>query len=57
LKRKITRITTTVVNVPFKFRQVTKGLCNPDLPQDASVSTRLDNFAITASSRCGRKRR
>jgi ABC-type sugar transport system substrate-binding protein len=38
----------TVVNVPFKFRQVTKGLCNPDLPQDASVSTRLDNDMLKA---------
>jgi ribose transport system substrate-binding protein len=32
-----------VVDVPFRFRQVTKGMCNPDLPQDASVSTRVDD--------------
>ena len=37
-----------MVNVPFKFRQVTKGMCNPDLPQDASVSTRLDNDMLKA---------
>jgi ribose transport system substrate-binding protein len=37
-----------LVDIPFKFRQVTKGMCNPDLPQDASVSTRLDNDTLKA---------
>jgi ABC-type sugar transport system substrate-binding protein len=37
-----------VVDVPFSFRQVTKGMCNPDLPQDASVSTRLDGDMLKA---------
>ena len=32
----------TVVDIPFRFRPVAKGMCNPDLPLDASVSTRLD---------------
>lgn len=32
----------TTVNIPFSFRQVEKGMCNRALPQDASVSTRLD---------------
>lgn len=38
----------TVVDVPFQFREVTKGLCNPDLPLDAAVSTRLDNDMLKA---------
>ena len=38
----------TVVDVPFKFRQVTKGMCNPELPLDAAVSTRLDNDMLKA---------
>ncbi|MCR4282256.1 MAG: hypothetical protein NUV72_04425 [Bauldia sp.] len=38
----------TVVDVPFRFRPVTKGMCNPDLPLDASVSTRLDNDMLKA---------
>ncbi len=37
-----------VVDVPFRFRQVTKGMCNPDLPQDASVSTRVDDDMLKA---------
>lgn len=37
-----------VVDVPFQFRQVTKGMCNPDLPQDASVSTRVDDDMLKA---------
>jgi ribose transport system substrate-binding protein len=32
----------TVVDIPFQFRAVEKGMCNRDLPLDASVSTRLD---------------
>ena len=32
----------TVVDIPFRFRPVAMGMCNPDLPLDASVSTRLD---------------
>jgi ABC-type sugar transport system substrate-binding protein len=37
-----------VVDIPFSFRQVEKGMCNPDLPQDASVSTRVDNDMLKA---------
>jgi ABC-type sugar transport system substrate-binding protein len=37
-----------VVDIPFSFRQVQKGMCNPDLPQDASVSTRVDNDMLKA---------
>ena len=37
-----------VVDIPFSFRQVTKGMCNPDLPQDASVSTRVDSDMLKA---------
>jgi ABC-type sugar transport system substrate-binding protein len=33
----------TVVDIPFKFRQVEMGMCNRDLPLDAAVSTRIDN--------------
>lgn len=36
------------VDVPFKFRQVQKGMCNPDLPQDASVSATLDDEMLKA---------
>ncbi len=32
----------TVVDIPFKFRQVEEGMCNRELPLDASVSTRID---------------
>jgi ABC-type sugar transport system substrate-binding protein len=38
----------TTVDVPFKFRQVEKGMCNPDLPQDASVSSTLDDQMLKA---------
>ena len=38
----------TVVGIPFQFRQVQKGMCNPDLPLDASVSTRLDGDMLKA---------
>jgi ribose transport system substrate-binding protein len=37
----------TVVDVPFRMRQVTKGMCNPNLPEDASVSTLVDNDMLT----------
>jgi ABC-type sugar transport system substrate-binding protein len=30
------------VDIPFSFREVQKGMCNPELPLDASVSTRVD---------------
>ncbi len=36
------------VNIPFQFREVTKGMCNPDLPLDASGSTRLDGEFLKA---------
>jgi hypothetical protein len=37
-----------VVDIPFKFRQVEKGMCNKDLPLDASVSTRIDSEMLKA---------
>lgn len=36
------------VEIPFQFREVTKGMCNPNLPLDASVSTRLDGDMLKA---------
>jgi ABC-type sugar transport system substrate-binding protein len=36
------------VDVPFKMKPVVKGLCNPALPQDASVSTLLDGDMLKA---------
>ncbi|MEX0628075.1 MAG: hypothetical protein WD230_05510, partial [Cucumibacter sp.] len=38
----------TVVGIPFRFRQVERGMCNMALPLDASVSTRLDDEMLTA---------
>ena len=38
----------TVVDVPFRMRQVVKGMCNPDLPEDASVSTTVSNDVLKA---------
>ena len=38
----------TVVDVPFRFRPVVKGMCNMDLPLDASGSTRLDGDMLKA---------
>ena len=38
----------TVVDVPFRFRPVVKGICNPDLPLDASGSTRVDGDMLKA---------
>jgi ABC-type sugar transport system substrate-binding protein len=37
-----------VVDIPFKFRQVQQGMCNTALPQDASVSTRVDDDMLKA---------
>lgn len=36
------------IDVPFKMKQVVKGMCNPALPEDASVSTLLDNDLMKA---------
>jgi ABC-type sugar transport system substrate-binding protein len=36
------------IDVPFKLKPVVKGLCNPALPEDASVSTLLDNEMLQA---------
>ena len=36
------------VDVPFRMKPVVKGLCNPALPQDASVSTLLDAGMLKA---------
>lgn len=38
----------TVVDVPFRFRPVVKGMCDESLPLDASVSTRLDGEMLKA---------
>jgi hypothetical protein len=36
------------IDVPFRMKQVVKGMCNPALPEDASVSTLLDNDMLKA---------
>jgi ribose transport system substrate-binding protein len=36
------------VDIPFQFRAVEKGMCNRDLPLDASVSSRLDGEMLKA---------
>ena len=36
------------IDVPFKMKQVVKGLCNPALPEDASVSTLIDGDMMKA---------
>ncbi len=36
------------IDVPFRMKQVVKGMCNRALPEDASVSTLLDNDMIKA---------
>jgi ribose transport system substrate-binding protein len=36
------------IDVPFKLKQVVKGMCNPALPEDASVSTLVDNDLMKA---------
>jgi len=36
------------VDVPFKMKRVTRGLCNPALPEDASVSTLIDGEMLKA---------
>lgn len=38
----------TVVDIPFRFRPVEKGMCDESLPLDASVSTRLDGEMLKA---------
>lgn len=37
-----------VVDIPFRFRPVEKGMCDESLPLDASVSTRLDGEMLKA---------
>jgi ribose transport system substrate-binding protein len=36
------------IDVPFRMKQVAKGMCNRALPEDASVSTLLDNDMLKA---------
>ncbi len=36
------------IDVPFSMKQVTEGLCNPDLPQETSVSTLIDDAMLQA---------
>ena len=36
------------INVPFSLKPVVKGMCNPDLPQETSVSTMLDADMLKA---------
>jgi len=31
------------VNVPFRMHRVVKGLCNPAIPESASLTTLVDN--------------
>ncbi len=38
----------TSVDVPFKMKAVVKGMCNPALPEDASVSTLVDDEMMKA---------
>lgn len=38
----------TNVDVPFSMKEVKKGMCNPALPEDASVSTLLDDDMMKA---------
>lgn len=39
---------TPTIDVPFKMKPVVKGLCNPALPLDASVSTLVDDEMMKA---------
>ena len=36
------------IDVPFKMKPVVKGMCNPALPEDASVSTLVDDDMMKA---------
>ncbi len=36
------------INVPFKMKPAVKGLCNPDLPMETSVSTLVDQDTLKA---------
>jgi len=36
------------VEVPFRMKPVVRGMCNPALPEDASVSTMLDGDMLKA---------
>jgi ABC-type sugar transport system substrate-binding protein len=36
------------IDVPFKMKPVVKGMCNPALPEDASVSTLVDDETMKA---------
>jgi ribose transport system substrate-binding protein len=38
----------TNIDVPFKMKPVVKGMCNPALPEDASVSTLVDDDMMKA---------
>ena len=38
----------TKIDVPFKMKPVVKGMCNPALPEDASVSTLVDDETMKA---------
>jgi ABC-type sugar transport system substrate-binding protein len=38
----------TNIDVPFKMKPVVKGMCNPALPEDASVSTLVDDDLMKA---------
>jgi len=38
----------TSIDVPFKMKPVVKGMCNPALPEDASVSTLVDDEMMKA---------
>lgn len=36
------------IDVPFSMKEVVEGLCNPDLPQETSVSTLVDSDMLRA---------
>jgi ribose transport system substrate-binding protein len=38
----------TSIDVPFKMKPVVKGMCNPAIPEDASVSTLVDDEMMKA---------
>jgi ribose transport system substrate-binding protein len=48
MMKKEGKVVPVSVDVPFKMHSVVKGLCNPALPQDASVSTLVDNDMLKA---------
>jgi ribose transport system substrate-binding protein len=48
MMKKAGRDVPATIDVPFRMKQVVKGMCNPTLPEDASVSTLLDDGMLKA---------